>query len=348
MSAYRVDLSTSAASSDHATAICASFSSTDDLLAVLLQDRVLLLNTTSGNPISSYQPSILATLPLPSDQLAGLSPLQVCLLCSRSDQHISIAVLLSSGSEIDGDQILRLSINPSTMKIEDSQTVACPFAICRIFSQRSGFLAMSQVNGSVFSVDLDGTCDILDQSLPASCSRITYISPTIDRQNGIMIGLTSSGRLYAGQKLIDNQCTSFVQCGTFLIFSTATHTARFIHLDDLQEATITEYDVSKADARRLERGSKIVTAVASTMSLILQMPRGNLETICPRPLVLQLVLADLDEQNYKRAFINCRKHRIDLNIFYDHDPEQFRTHLSKFVDQVDEVDHLNLFISSLR
>lgn len=46
--------------------------------------------------------------------------------------------------------------------------------------------------------------------------------------------------------------------------------------------------------RAVERGSKIVTVVPSTTNLILQMPRGNLETICPRPLVLRIVRQDLD------------------------------------------------------
>lgn len=48
------------------------------------------------------------------------------------------------------------------------------------------------------------------------------------------------------------------------------------------------------EKRRVERGSKIVTAVPSVMSLVLQMPRGNLETVNPRPLVMAVVKRDLD------------------------------------------------------
>lgn len=46
--------------------------------------------------------------------------------------------------------------------------------------------------------------------------------------------------------------------------------------------------------RKVERGSRIVVAVPSSMSLVLQMPRGNLETINPRPLVMEVVKHDLD------------------------------------------------------
>ena len=50
-----------------------------------------------------------------------------------------------------------------------------------------------------------------------------------------------------------------------------------------------------SQSRKVERGSKIVVAVPSTMSLVLQMPRGNLETINPRPLVMEVVTKDLNE-----------------------------------------------------
>lgn len=45
--------------------------------------------------------------------------------------------------------------------------------------------------------------------------------------------------------------------------------------------------------RRVERGSQIVTVVPSAMTLVLQMPRGNLETVNPRPLVLEVVQRDI-------------------------------------------------------
>ena len=44
----------------------------------------------------------------------------------------------------------------------------------------------------------------------------------------------------------------------------------------------------------MERGARIVTAVPSNMSLVLQMPRGNLETVNPGPMVMNVVGADID------------------------------------------------------
>jgi len=46
--------------------------------------------------------------------------------------------------------------------------------------------------------------------------------------------------------------------------------------------------------RRIERGSQIVACVTDRTQVILQMPRGNLEAIHPRALVLATVRKYLD------------------------------------------------------
>lgn len=50
---------------------------------------------------------------------------------------------------------------------------------------------------------------------------------------------------------------------------------------------------SEWETRRVERGSLLVTTSPSEMSLVMQMPRGNLETVYPRPLVLDVVRRDV-------------------------------------------------------
>ncbi|KAH0829046.1 IKI3 family-domain-containing protein [Lanmaoa asiatica] len=83
------------------------------------------------------------------------------------------------------------------------------------------------------------------------------------------------------------------------------------------------------------------------MSLVLQMPRGNLETINPRPLVMKVVKADLDAGQWKKAFASCRKHRIDLSIIVQHNQDAFMAGVSEFVDQVQDVDYVNLFLTNV-
>jgi hypothetical protein len=48
--------------------------------------------------------------------------------------------------------------------------------------------------------------------------------------------------------------------------------------------------IEKDDSlRRVERGSQIVVCVPGDSKLVLQMPRGNLETVYPRALILNSV-----------------------------------------------------------
>jgi elongator complex protein 1 len=51
--------------------------------------------------------------------------------------------------------------------------------------------------------------------------------------------------------------------------------------------------------------------------------------------------------NYRKAFLTCRKHRIDLNVIVDRDPKLFTERLSSFIEQVHDVDYINLFLTNL-
>jgi elongator complex protein 1 len=100
--------------------------------------------------------------------------------------------------------------------------------------------------------------------------------------------------------------------------------------------------------RSIERGARLVTAVPANMSLVLQMPRGNLETIYPRAMVVAGIRELIDAKNYGRAFSYCRTQRVDMNILYDHQPAQFLSSVDLFLEQVKDIAYIDLFISSLR
>ncbi len=102
-------------------------------------------------------------------------------------------------------------------------------------------------------------------------------------------------------------------------------------------------------SRSLERGSTLVAAVAGYSSrTILQMPRGNLEAIHPRPLLLDIVKAQLSGLHYAEAIELLRRHRINLNLVVDHDPELFMANLDKFVADIADVQRMCLFVADLK
>lgn len=127
----------------------------------------------------------------------------------------------------------------------------------------------------------------------------------VEEEATLFVGRSNSSKLYCSAEcstssVLSSNCTSFTVAAGFVIFTATTHEAVFAPLNSIRNSLETEHasiqpgttdnsDAQKWEKRRVERGSRIVTAVPSTMSLVLQMPRGNLETINPRPMVLEIV-----------------------------------------------------------
>ena len=100
--------------------------------------------------------------------------------------------------------------------------------------------------------------------------------------------------------------------------------------------------------RSIERGARLVTVIPTVFALVLQMPRGNLETIYPRALVLPGIRESVEKRKYKKAFLACRSHRVDMNIIHDHNPGLFVSNITAFVDQVRKAEYIDLFLAQLR
>ncbi|KAJ3518220.1 hypothetical protein NM208_g14596 [Fusarium decemcellulare] len=166
----------------------------------------------------------------------------------------------------------------------------------------------------------------------------------------VAFGLSRNGHIYANSRLLAKNCTSFVITPSHLIFTTNNHLVKFVHLSaNVDELEVPADDPEKDErCRSVERGSRLVTAIPANMSIILQMPRGNLETVFPRAMVVAGIRSLIDEKNYARAFSYCRTQRVDMNILYDHQPEQFLANVGLFLDQIPDISYIDLFLSSLR
>lgn len=124
----------------------------------------------------------------------------------------------------------------------------------------------------------------------------------------------SSSTLYAASRSslsatslkLTTSCSSYTIAGYHLIYTTTSpaHESHYILLSSIHSSLTSRIAESEApkpiaipesaiEKRRVERGSRIVTVVPSTMNLVLQMPRGNLETVNPRALVLGKVAEDV-------------------------------------------------------
>jgi elongator complex protein 1 len=114
------------------------------------------------------------------------------------------------------------------------------------------------------------------------------------------------------------------------------------------ELDIPTDDLNDERTRPIERGSRIITIMPSVHAVVLQAPRGNLETISPRALVLASVRQSIGKKEFRAAFLTCRSHRIDMNILHNHQPELFMTNIPLFIQQLRDVEYIDLFLSSLK
>ncbi len=155
---------------------------------------------------------------------------------------------------------------------------------------------------------------LLTRAVPSS-------STTADSPQCLYIGLGARGKLYVTgrghePKVLASNATSFTIASGFVIYTTNAHDAWFVPLNVLPSVlSVTEDELKSMantwETRKAERGSRIVMAVPSSMSLVLQMPRGNLETINPRPLVMEVVKQDLDAcADFTYAIIIYTEHGI--------------------------------------
>lgn len=168
-----------------------------------------------------------------------------------------------------------------------------------------------------------------------------------DEYDAVALSLSTSSSLYVNEKLVKSNVTSFHIHGEMLIYTTTSHTAHFVALAELKALVMMDKPLSES-SRVIEHGATIVTSIPGDVDLILQLPRGNLEVIAPRPMVLATICNHLESLDYKSALSLCRKHRIDMNLLFDFDANLFMQNLEAFVTQVQDVDRINLFISALK
>ena len=200
---------------------------------------------------------------------------------------------------------------------------------------------------------------------PNKNGRIVQIYSSLSYKNiEIIIYLTHNNYLYENGTLLATEINSFIIFKHFLLFTQLSSSPySTLHLIDLnEEKTIENFkllstgkntnllykqNLSYKDfyMRTLERGSTLVTCAG--IKIILQMPRGNLEVIMPRLIVLDELKKNVLNKKYQNAFLLCRKNKINLNIIYDINPKLFMDNLLLFIQEVKKEEFLNLFLNSL-
>ncbi|ETN46250.1 uncharacterized protein HMPREF1541_00434 [Cyphellophora europaea CBS 101466] len=163
------------------------------------------------------------------------------------------------------------------------------------------------------------------------------------------VSLSGKGTLKVDATILARDCSSFVVTDAHIIFTTTQHLLKFVHLTEPEKMEVPG-NTPEVDerCRSIERGAKIVTVMPSTYAVVLQMPRGNIETIHPRVLVLSGIRNHINNLDYRSAFLACQNQQVDMNILHDYQPDSFRASIPKFIGQLKKPSRIDEFLSKLK
>uniref|UniRef100_A0A665V896 Elongator complex protein 1 n=1 Tax=Echeneis naucrates TaxID=173247 RepID=A0A665V896_ECHNA len=302
--------------------------------------RPLVLRKTFSVPALQDDPLALRQMLWLQDELflgvsTGLLPTTSTLKMLHPAQNDSDALAVRSEIEVDG------------------------VVVSMVHCSQSGTVALQLEDGQIRKLlwdcpeqSVEDWCDSTGckMNFPVPCVQMALCSISGEEY---LLGLTDRSHLYAGETELASNVSSFAICNDFLLITTHSHTCRCLQLSTLsvkglQAALASIGGQNDETLRRVERGSRIVTVVPQDTRVILQMPRGNLETVHHRALVLAQLRRWLDDLKFREAFECMRKLRINLNLIYDHSPKVFLENIETFITQLNSINHINLFLTELR
>lgn len=268
---------------------------------------------------------------------------QVCFI-----EDFIVAVLIDSPTksrvtllDISNDSKSRINVQLSSKAV--------------LLKSRTDFKAavVECIDGSVWEISPKGAVEFL-ANFPQLCYEFEVaVYNDGESDTSLPIGISTNGKLFGGDQQLASAVTSIQVTESLLLFTTAQSQVCFVHLTGALEPKNFNFllgnqeNVIDERVRQMERGSVIISCFPSRYSVVLQTPRGNLETICPRIMVLSAVRNYIKQTNYFDAFVACRTHRIDLDLLHDYDPKLFYSNTELFVKQIKRVDYLDLFVSCL-
>lgn len=307
-----------------------------------------------------------------------------CLVIDMNtfENEFHFRILAITGVSSSADELLSFTVILKTYAVSDSEhevrdiekTLVDGKILRQVNWLNFELNASSKLRGEALIELTDGTLlefhsslDYSDPSLTSCESEPLLLEPcpwiaAFKTEEGRMIvGMSDRSRLYFGERQLCDAVSSFQIAPNhgFLTYVTlgSRSQLRFLPLQALKE-----YDPLMGsedyvslfndgyEPRSVERGSTIITILPNLPNIVLQLPRGNLEGICPRALLLPFVMELIYKEKYSDVLNLMRKQKIDMNLIVDLDPYKFLSNggVEKMVEQVKQIDYLNLFIASLQ
>jgi elongator complex protein 1 len=188
-------------------------------------------------------------------------------------------------------------------------------------------------------------------AMPSICDQMLVFADSTG-EDLLCAFASDRGSLYVhGEKLTDT-CTSIAMHDDFFLFTTAANWLYILPRHDMEQFASKRIGANilmrKENGREVERGALLVCAMFGTPRVVLQMPRGNLETIQPRILVEWYLKILLQQESWLAAVQHARKHKLEMDLIPALLSSPFDRYVSQFVAEVTDPDLHDLFLTQQR
>jgi len=317
----------------------------------------------------NYTPPSILTHTTSTTLVEDYSSLRQYTILSGDSELNTLSIIAISCSTIQYEKMIEIQINLSTFEATIRNSISLEGHVLRTinWADSTPGAVIELTNGTLLSYDSnDGLVPLSCEPLMEPCPWISAfkMSTTMEpNSTELIFGLSKRSRLYCNDILISNATSSFVT--NFYPHQVVSYTTlgSIAQLRTIPLKALSAYDPLAGldndintmiqgegyEARTVERGSVLVSVSNRDPSAILQLPRGNLEGIYPRSLVIPYVMSFISKREYSKAVEMMRKQKVDMNLIIDLNPNlMISEDAEKFVLEVEREDYLNLFIANLR
>mmetsp|Transcript_8246 Transcript_8246/g.24364 ORF Transcript_8246/g.24364 Transcript_8246/m.24364 type:complete len:1393 (-) Transcript_8246:1544-5722(-) len=340
-------------------------------LVQMSNGELILLQHTKGTASSYSQMKVLWGDKNEIDELS----LRSLLIVGAEEDRLHVVAFQSGACNARKDKIVEITISNINTEEPRSDIIGSQVLEGRVqravqWSDAIDGCIIQLFDGSLFEYERSRPTRVMASELEPMLELCPWISAIKDvtpysdpshsdyNRSRFVFGLSSKSRLYFNDVMLADSASSFFLSlnHEFLCYVTTGSRcqSRFlplkeVHAFDMLMGPEQHFVLEGYEPRNVEQGSRVVAILPQQPQMILQMPRGNLESIYPRALVLQFLMARITAGAYGEAFRMMRKHKVDLNLIVDLHPTEFlESGITSFVKQVNNIDYLNLFISTLQ
>ncbi|VDM09694.1 unnamed protein product, partial [Wuchereria bancrofti] len=270
-------------------------------------------------------------------------------LCLNNSNHLS-AIIASS----------RYSICNLNLKNMNRKGSICLYSTEKPLiwhSHMTNGFVLQGIDGECFSIkeNKDKDCYIETGKLFGTGSALCYCRYSQIKRKEMLDFEESIFGISKTNDLVMNGRSIFKYVGSYTVDEDYLLTVTFdlhsssskLQIAELKDILTTDKEISYKSSRAVEKGAMLIGYETGGTRVWLQMPRGNLETIHLKELLLNKLKGLLNDLHFKDAAVIMKKHRIDMNLLYDHNPEFFMKYIGQFVEGMGSAELLNLFVASL-